>query len=508
MSDIQKLLRDLKARAAGLDPESGKPTEGFYISFRPVALPIRPDDYANPYSPFGPSGPAINATKNPPPAADATDPKQVNTEPEADEETRIRKENEKQSAAVKAFVNTFFLVDKKLKIADDWTPYPGATSIHRTWYAIITGAQSTLESQKLTKEMEAKYAALLDVVQTKNEAGQEVPSSKMLAYEQYRKEHAAAVIARNRVFSEYKEEGKMADFLIDGLPLIDAEKHAYMKWEGFGYKKEVESALQELASRGMSPVTALLTLARAAWRDGQAGMPQGLSPIPYTFITPSNWADPYDDSGWTKYSKTDLHRTESKDREKTEYGAGASVGFGLWSAGGDFEHMDSKESVKESVEDLNVEFKYAAVDINRPWLDTALLNLPNWFLLGDYPAGCISDGTAAQELPSQGREPAFLPSIPVGLILLKDLTISWRDWKKDWSEATSRNGGSASVGFGPFSLKAKYAKETGKEDLEAKETKEGLKVEGIQLIGYVSQINPRSPQEDSSGYTEQPSPSP
>ena len=64
---------------------------------------------------------------------------------------------------------------------------------------------------------------------------------------------------------------------------------------------------------------------------------------------------------------------------------------------------ENRSHLNINTEDLEISFSYSAVDIKRPWLDTSLLNLKNWSLMGNYDKGCISDGTFGQERPADGK---------------------------------------------------------------------------------------------------------
>jgi hypothetical protein len=97
-------------------------------------------------------------------------------------------------------------------------------------------------------------------------------------------------------------------------------------------------------------------------------------------------------------------------------------------------------------------------------------------------------------------EPTFLPSVTTSLILVKDVYISWDDWKSQWSAHTESNSGSASVGIGPFTANAHYSHRSEKRDFSCDDTGEELHIAGIQLLGYVSAITPPCPQVDSSEY--------
>jgi len=224
-----------------LDPDTGKPSEGFHITFRPVALPIRSEDYVHPYAPWGPAGPPNRVRKDPPTDA-PVDPKESNSKETELTQEAIDQANSKAGANIRAFVNTFFLVDQKLRFNDDWTPYPGATSIHRTWYAIVHGATATLELSELSENLEKKYADALSVLQEKNENGVFVPTQKALAYDQYRAELASHIRARDKFYAELKEEGRIDDFGVEGIPYIESIRLAEKKLEAFGYAVEVTQA--------------------------------------------------------------------------------------------------------------------------------------------------------------------------------------------------------------------------------------------------------------------------
>jgi hypothetical protein len=144
---------------------------------------------------------------------------------------------------------------------------------------------------------------------------------------------------------------------------------------------------------------------------------------------------------------------------------------------------------------VKIKFNYAVVDIDRPWLDTSLLNLGNWFLVGDYKKHCISTGVMNQEKPTDGTEPLFLPSVVTSLILVKDVHISWDDWKSQWAAHTESNSA-----YWCFSASAHYSHAKQSRDFSCDASGEELVIPGIQVIGYVSQIMPACPQKDSKDF--------
>jgi len=106
----------------------------------------------------------------------------------------------------------------------------------------------------------------------------------------------------------------------------------------------------------------------------------------------------------------------------------------------------------------------------------------------------------AQELGQGNIEPTFLPSLTTSLILVKDVYIYWDNWKSDWQTHQSSTSASASVGFFCFAASGHYSHHDEQRDYSCDDAGEELHIPGIQLLGYVSAINPGSPGVDSSQY--------
>jgi hypothetical protein len=65
---------------------------------------------------------------------------------------------------------------------------------------------------------------------------------------------------------------------------------------------------------------------------------------------------------------------------------------------------------------------------------------------------------------------------------------------------TSDTSANASIGWGPFAVKGSYKHHDEKRDFSADIDGEWLRVPGIQLLGYISTINPACPAHDSSEF--------
>src|SRR5690242_21378610 len=122
--DVFKIFKDLELKAVGLDPSTNKMQEGYFAAFRPIGLPIHKDDYSNPYSPSG-----GNLQKDIP-ATDPVDPKDAaprtgssNLDPNKAWVANIAKSQQN-------FLNTFLLVDDKLRMNNEYSVMPKIGRAH------------------------------------------------------------------------------------------------------------------------------------------------------------------------------------------------------------------------------------------------------------------------------------------------------------------------------------------------------------------------------------------
>jgi hypothetical protein len=486
MPDVFKILKDLELKAVGLDPETNKMQEGYFVSFRNIGLPIRKEDFERPWRPNGPSPAPVetDATNGASANGAAGDPKTGSSKATED---AIAAANLAQSET--AYLNTFLLTDDKLKMSPQYAVMPQASKVSDSWWAVITGANGVPTKSNLSPELQAAYDAARAVVMDDDL----MPTAKQDAYDAYKGKYDDAV---DRYQTEYAavvtDPVKRAQWPKRGVRFQRDIDLAMAKWRGFGFKHEVEDAMDILAAQGTDPSIALIRRAKDRFENSLYQF-EGFGSIPYTTLLPSTWYDKDKNDGWYQYTSTDFHTETHWESSSTSFGGGVGLDVGFWSVGGSFNHAEQHKSLGIQTNDLEVSFKYAVADIKRPWLDTSLLNLRNWFLRGDYAKGTISTGTMGQELPSNGTEPVFLPSIVTGLVVVKDLRIKWSNWKSDWATASSSDSAGGSIGYGPFAVHGNYSRGDEKRDFRADASGECLESAGVQLLGYVSTINPLSP---------------
>jgi hypothetical protein len=489
MPDVFKILKDLELKTVGLDPKTNKMQEGYFSAFRTVGLPIHKDDFDNPFSPLG-----GNLLKDIP----KTEP----ADPQTATKTASSSIDENKIAAahighdMQSYLNTFLLIDDKLRMNNQYAVMPGSSKVSDSWWAIITGANGIPTDSDLNDAMKAAYEKAKAVLMDKDDN----PTPHYEKYMEYEAQYKDKVKAWQRAYSNaFTDPMKLQNFPNEGKLYQEDVDEAWDRWTGLGHKQEIESAIATLAAQGTDPAIALISRCKKKFQNSLLEF-ANIGEIPYTILLPNSWYDRDNDDGWNEYTSNDFHSESHYQASSTSYGGGGGFNVGFWSAAASFNHAENQSSMNMETKNLVVSFKYCAVDIKRPWLDTSLLNLRNWFLMGDYKKNCVSSGQMAQELPQNSIEPTFLPSIVTSLILIKDLEIKWDDWKTAWDSHDETTSASVSVGYGPFAVHGSYSHHDEQRNFEADASGESLKVPGIQLIGYISTINPACPGHDSSEF--------
>ena len=497
-ADVFKLLRDLEYKAVGVDPDTQRMPEGYFVSFRNVGLPIIKEDFDNPWTPFGSNMAQLLSAKPTTAGAAApaaTDPAAV----AAKSASQQLEENRILSAGIgknmQSYLNTFMLTDNKLAMNHDYQVMPNSSKVNDSWYAIINGANAVVSNLEVSDEIKKSVEDAKAVLTDKD--GNSTP--KFEQYVRYRDEYNSKVKAYQRAYA-----GAMSDpmqfqmFPIVGKLFQDDITFALETWTGMGNKHEIDLAMKTLQAQGIDPSVLLIARAKNKYENSLVNFPN-IGNIPYTFIVPNKWYSA-DESGWTKYTSVDFHTETHTSSSSTSFGGSAGFSLGFWGVKGGFNSSESKSSFDMQTSNLEISFEYATADIQRPWLDTTLLNLHNWFLVGDYPKNCISDGTFGQQMKNTTNESTFLPSIVTSFVLIRNLSIKFSESSQHCDTLKKSISAGGSVGWGPFCIGGHYSKDNSEDNFKADLDSSGIFVEGVQLVGYVSSVVPASPSLDSKDY--------
>jgi hypothetical protein len=470
--DVLQVYEEVIARFTGAG--GVKAPEGFIVSLRPMALPVNPEDYMNPWHP--------------------ADGAPVETGDAAVDAAAVEKINRSK----KAGYNLSLLLDAKLMMDGSGQAFPAASTVSQTWEAIVNGANAkalpALDDPVQKKAIED--ATKLIYKEDPEDAESMLETKSYQNYKLYRKNYYKAVTAFAAAWQAAQASpAKAAAFPVTGKEFLSDVESAMEDWVGLGKKNKIEDALNLLGAQGTNVATAVIRSAKKLFDVNNVTYAMTGATSQYVQIQPSNWCDPAaEHDGWTEYHYKKSDSTKSTSTQSKSWSAGGGVSTGFWSAKANASQTKDHTHVEASTAGLEIQFKIAAVDIFRPGMSMALLNLGNWYLKGGK-AHCISSGKAGQPKPD-ADEPMFLPGEPTQLLVIKNLKFKTANTNELLDELKKTTEAGGSVGYGPFSISGKYKNATSEAKSEMHEAEGWINVDGVQIIGYVSQINPQSPRID------------
>ncbi|MEG3918478.1 hypothetical protein QUA07_04925 [Microcoleus sp. T3_A4] len=201
---------------------------------------------------------------------------------------------------------------------------------------------------------------------------------------------------------------------------------------------------------------------------------------------PSDWHDPAIAADWAVMEASSSSYVNETSSEFTSYGGGGGFGLGLWSFGGGFQSSEAKHQEQSESSNIVVRFKYATVTLDRPWLNYTLFKLPGWNVSGIQPK-FFSNGT------KQAQNNSLIPLLPQRFIVVQDVEITANWGQTDLDIIDKAISGSASVGWGPFSVSGSYSHSSSKETFKAERDGSTLKIPGMQIIGWICNVVPACP---------------
>lgn len=483
--DVFKILDEMKKRVLGISDKTPQGMKGYIASFLPTGEPVNPDDYRHPWKPN-----MTSLNKVTPPAADGT--------PGISDTTEIAKRYENLS-------NTCVLVDNKIAIDEVYQEIPSSGKISQAWEIIINGANVMplpAEQEEFQKNQRDKYYPRLRKTIKDDDGGDmEVDTKEFKSYQEYEMKYKQAIRNYAVQFQIAMSNFQTAQMWgVVGKTYVMEVDDALDNWTSMGYKQFIEEAKDNLAAMGTDAAAHMIAVAKKKFEAYRIAT-QGIIPVTsqYVELFPSNWCESnVPNDGWTQYDYSWDKKVKTNNEETTSFDAHASINIGFWSVGGHVEHKEVEKHTDFTDEGLKISFKYALIRVNRPWLDTLLLNMGNWFMVGDYPKGTISKGTFDQLM--QDNNSAWLPIIPTEILVIKDLEISTTSIHDHYDMLHKETSGGGSFGYGIFCLGVQaggnYSHSMTSEITTNEDNSESLKVSGVQILGWLSELVPMSPKLD------------
>jgi|GEM_PF-868438 len=550
-------LSAMVARALGSRPvdKDGKPLREVCYMQLPQGVAVDPRSFASPWSPNGSdtiadttadgklvSVPVVPApVGNGPVASGAATTLPGGAVVNAGDSPAIQQLKRSLHSAYMTAVE----FDPLIHITDDgnYIPYQGSQTISSAYQAIALKAQG-IPAPPLPADIEAKVVAARQVLwnvdanghlkgQTQNYVQYQ---TLMLAYAQAKKDFGDAE-------ARAMTDPNAGDSWVSGGSSL-AQAKVDIGWNNWrSVADDIENALDTLNSVGGSIGAFFVGEARNLFEKWGLDLTGAVAvKTPYTFVQPESWYDPTDTmNGFETLTVTssDFHdhgSSSSFDTASSWYhghssstsGGGGGMLFGITFAGGGGESASDTESSSDALHgqsssfgatmaNASITIEWALCQIFRPWLLAELFNIDGWYLPNEDKS-VISDGTVAGQKGQADRH--YLPMVPTQFLVIRNVIIEADGWGEagdsmstwcqhaDASSDSSSWHGSGGIGFmglgGTVSHdNADWSGVAHESDSAAGswhfdgDAQHGtLRINGCQIVGYVGDILPPSPQVD------------
>jgi hypothetical protein len=480
--DVFVIYEELKNRMLGVSDRNPKGMKGILVSFLPSGEPVNSKDFKHPWKPN-----MTSPNKVQPPPLPGEDPAIPDT-------SDIAKRYESLS-------NTCTLVDNKIRLNEIYQAIENSSTVSQTWELIINAANvipMDPAQEAFQKRQFKKYFPRLRKTKIDEDGEEvEVDTKEYKAYKQYSDKYDDALQDYATDYMIAMSNRQTAQLWgIMGKKSLRKVDRAWDEWTTLGSKAHIEEAIDNLAAMGSDASAHMIAAAKKKF-EAYSIATQGVIPVTskYVRLFPSNWYEE-DAGGWTEYEYEWSKETTDTEVSKTSFAASGGVSVGFWSAKANAKFDKREEHNDKKVNKMSISLSYATVTIDRPWLDTLLFDLGNWFLVGNHKKGAISTGKMDQVFPGTGAD-TWLPIIPKKFIVIRNLEITSQELVNHFKSLKKEVGAGGSVGYGPFKLSGSYSHSKNTSHFEAEAEGETLRIKGTQIIGWVSHLVQMSPKIDS-----------
>jgi hypothetical protein len=370
---------------------------------------------------------------------------------------------------------------------------PSATRLSQAYGDIVRGANSNVTTNPDQQKIYNQAYNYLNTTSTitefdGSETTQTGPSRVLNTYLANRDAYANALSGYRLAYTGYDldEPQQQREWQARAPALQAALDRTWSLWRGEG-ATQVERALAALDTTINSAVRNVLeearqTLAQAALTTSTGGGTKWY----LSYALPSDWSGPGGAENLTAITLDSSNLQSESSSRFDSYGGGASWSAGLWSVGGSAAGSSGSSNFHMSADKLKLSAKLGLVRIYRPWLNDLIFRMNAWFVEGIDKNG-ISNGQL------QGNEHGALPLIPTAFVIGRDIAIEADFTTEDKTHVENAISGSASVGWGPFRVSGNYAHSSSKDTFKSTFNGGTLRIPGIQVLGWVSEIVPASP---------------
>lgn len=217
----------------------------------------------------------------------------------------------------------------------------------------------------------------------------------------------------------------------------------------------------------------------------------GGRPYPRNLYYPkySNWIKKT--GSWTKVSFNQKDFDQTTVNGSTSSGGGLGFSYGLFSVGGSGSGSSDWNKLDTNVSNISVSFEVLRVNIERPWMDTMVFYSNAWrWGCGAIDQPLLSDGGD----PSKGQQlTGLMPLLPTGILIARNLNISMAVSQDVRDTINKQSSGGGGVSFGPFRLGGRTSSSSSSTHVKATATGTGVSFDAPQIIGFFTEVLPRTP---------------
>lgn len=265
-------------------------------------------------------------------------------------------------------------------------------------------------------------------------------------------------------------------------------KSAADAWTAAGYRNEVDAISAYINNIGRRNMM--------SWKQGlieqfDDAVLNGTAPgqkFHYTTVIPGDFAR---SDGWTGYSMSHETTHSATQSSSSSWSASGGLSLGIFNIGGSASGESSKYTGNYELSSFKLSLELSQAIVCRSWLEGSFFQNRGWTLRK-------GEGWLYESMPSDGNAPPNGPKgqcigFPTIALFGRNIRIESKEFVSAYREERSRVGGGGAVGYGPFMLGGSYSTAHGETQLDTEETDSTLNVKGMQLIGFVNHLLPKSP---------------
>lgn len=267
---------------------------------------------------------------------------------------------------------------------------------------------------------------------------------------------------------------------------------AWMAWIAQGYKNEYEQIAAYIGQVTEKSMVLYKNELLQDFKNGLLTSPQEgtAGDFYYTTIVPGNFAT---SPGWTRFTFYEQDYENHYSKSTSQWNVGGSASFGLFSAAPSASGSKIQVSQDQKATNFRAELEFTQVPIIRPWFKPGFFAMRGWTLdqLWDlnYNQKVSDGGEGKQDAKPDGRLVAY----PITALFVRNVVFKSDQSQSQMDYVNSQVSAGGRVGWGPFSVGGSYSRGSEKRDFTASAEGGSVTIPGMQLIGFINNIIPKSP---------------